>query len=121
MTHLETVKHIAKKSHRCDCCYRNISSGEAYTRTAHIFEGDFCVWKECPHCTAFIDHIGWEYIENTSGVYDEDSVYYGASDYVSGSEKATEYDRVQLTNFRNGWRSTETQELQPVPYQVTSE
>lgn len=117
MTIIEEVKPTARKTHRCECCYRTIRAGEVYTRSAHIYDGDFCVWKECSHCTAFINHIGWEYIEDSEGGYNPDSVNEGAEDYVLGNEKATEYDRLQLTHFRNRWRNSETDKLLPVPYQ----
>lgn len=117
MTSIEEARPTAKKSHRCDCCYRTIQIGEVYTRSAHTYDGDFYVWKECPHCTAFINHIGWDYIEDTTGGYNRDSVYEGAEEYVLGSEKATEYDRLQLAYFRNHWGDPETNELLPVPYQ----
>ena len=114
---IEEVTPTAKKSHRCNCCYRTIQIGEVYTRSTHVDAGDFYVWKECPHCTAFINRIGWEYIEDDEGGYSPDSVNEGAEEYVLGNGKASEYDRLQLTHFRNRWRNSETDKLLPVPYQ----
>lgn len=40
----------ARKRHTCDWCGKFIHIAESYIYTAHIYEGDFQVWKAHPEC-----------------------------------------------------------------------
>lgn len=111
----KTVK--ARKSHQCDACLRRIDAGETYTKQASIYDGEFCVWKECQHCTAFIAHQDLRYIENDEGGYSEDSIVNGIQEFIAVDPKTTVYDLRQCVYYRRYWRNQVTGELYPVPYQ----
>jgi len=48
----ETVERTARKPHKCCECHRQIESGERYTITSGVWEGEFSTFKWCGHCSA---------------------------------------------------------------------
>jgi hypothetical protein len=48
---------VAKKTHECFECHRNIETGERYYRDWQIYESEIHVYKLCGHCAAAAE--GW--------------------------------------------------------------
>jgi len=67
----------ARKSHKCEECFRWITPGETYHRTAGSWEGDFFTIKACAHCNVFRKHI-----DEVDDNYHE-SYYGGAGEWVA--------------------------------------
>jgi len=53
----ERGTHTARTVHCCDECRRTISPGEKYEKVRGKWEGTFSVYKMCPRCIAFRDHL----------------------------------------------------------------
>lgn len=45
----------ARKVHRCGECYRDIQTGEIYTRCSGIDDDGWCTYKICPDCWSVVD------------------------------------------------------------------
>jgi hypothetical protein len=52
----------ARKQHTCVTCKRTIDAGETYLRGSGFGDGEAFTWKECAHCSAFLNlaAIAWE-------------------------------------------------------------
>lgn len=48
------VERKARKTHLCIECDRTIQSGETYTKSAGVWEGNFQSCKRCAHCMAYM-------------------------------------------------------------------
>lgn len=46
---------IARKDHKCRECGRSIKAGEKYNYTSYLFDGKWCVEKDCSDCQSAID------------------------------------------------------------------
>ena len=49
--------HVAKKTHRCSECGREIAPGERYERVFGVWEGRADVFKTCGHCLAMREFV----------------------------------------------------------------
>ena len=54
MTHWTHTTPKARKAHRCQMCYRTISTGETYRRGAGMDGSTAWSFIECLHCAAFV-------------------------------------------------------------------
>jgi hypothetical protein len=50
----ERIIKAARAEHTCNLCHRTIRVGTGYRRVRMVDGPDGWIWKECPHCTAFI-------------------------------------------------------------------
>lgn len=53
-----TVDRKARKVHRCDDCYRDITVGETYNHSDYIWNGRWVTWNRCGHCNSVM-HTVW--------------------------------------------------------------
>jgi hypothetical protein len=58
----------ARKEHRCAECWRTIGAGETYELFKGIWDGQFAVYKTCPHCQRARE---WLYRECNGYVFTE--------------------------------------------------
>ena len=54
---LSDTKPKARKSHKCQLCFRIIEPGERYVRSAHIGDDVPYTFKACLHCDAYVPEI----------------------------------------------------------------
>lgn len=47
---LQDVHHVARVSHKCWLCWREITPGESYRRRRVIIDGKPLTYKECHDC-----------------------------------------------------------------------
>lgn len=50
VTPLTEQHRKARKTHRCNECYRDIQTGETYLYETHIWDGKVNTHKTCQHC-----------------------------------------------------------------------
>ena len=108
-TLLSEIIRKAKKSHKCEECYRLISPGERYQYTTMIVEGDFIDTKCCEHCL-----IGRELIR----VKCRGFVYTQIKDDLENhfSVKEWGYRAAKLyVGMKRYWKSFKGDGLLPVP------
>ncbi len=80
----ETTYPVARKTHRCTECYRDIKHGEKYEKCTGVWEGDFETYKTCIDCLSIRENFfcdGWQFtsvieflgyhIEETNGEISE--------------------------------------------------
>ncbi|MBT8163063.1 MULTISPECIES: hypothetical protein [Arthrobacter] len=114
----------ARKLHVCDECFRAISPGETYHRTAGSWEGDFFTNIACAHCHVFRKHI------NKADPDYFESYYGGAGEWVAnGYWSALDLPGMTWTqrlglyrmsqHFRDRWRDR-VGHLRPIPNHPTS-
>jgi len=53
----EASLRTARKAHVCYECARNIEKGERYESVAGVWNGEFSVYKTCPHCLSLREFV----------------------------------------------------------------
>lgn len=53
----KSTHHVAKKSHKCCECNRQINTGESYERVAGKWDGEFREFKTCEQCEDLRDSL----------------------------------------------------------------
>ena len=60
----------ARKSHKCNLCYREIQPGEQYHYQFLKYDGETYDWRECLECKELAGYL-WSYIDPDEGMTEE--------------------------------------------------
>ena len=102
-----TDTHKARKSHKCQTCFRIIDPGETYESQFVVWDGRAQRFKQCAHCLAV-----WSIWrpENSDGYISED----GYDCWASDADARDVAELRAMVHFRQKWRRKDGA-LHPVP------
>lgn len=98
----------ARKEHRCDECDRTIRTGERYSRTAAVWEGDFFTNVACLHCA-----VARVLVADESAYYSE-GYYHGLREWLLDCAEDVWSLRLKVGTGRK-WQRFDGAGLMPLP------
>ena len=109
MTTYKHTRRVARISHQCMLCARQIGPGETYLHGVGLDNGAAWTWKECAHCDALRSYV---YTHHWDDHYDEELIY-------NWEPQTVAHLRLKAM-WRRQWRRVDGT-LMPVPVVVRTE